>query len=445
MSEARRSWRQKRLRFLASFNPKVPPSLRQSEAHMPIFPMDVIHEFTSPSEPDFRPANELLQGYSYIDTTDVAYAKVTPCFENGKGLIGADLDGPSFATTEVTVLRPHRGTHQSFLAYALQSTLFRSQAIASMTGAGGLKRVSESEMRDFGLSIPDLDIQHAIVNYLNHETSEIGELIRDLEAFRELLKSRWSSELISRVQLGLADYPLAQVNLSTWPVAPTHWRAARLKSTIKSSNNGAWGADPGVDAITVRCIRVADFDKPRGTIHDLNVTERSFPADTPFRNGLKYGDLIIEKSGGGPTAPVGNVVRYEGSGGDMYSNFVARIVVADEFDSLYTLYLHQSLYEAGITARSIKQTTGIQNLDANAYFDEHVMLPPRAEQARIGHYLRSRRLDLDDSLLEIDRAITLAKERRAALITAAVTGQIDVTAKRRPAAEQLEDDIKELS
>ena len=55
---------------------------------------------------------------------------------------------------------------------------------------------------------------------------------------------------------------------------------------------------------------------------------------------------------------------------------------------------------------------------------------------------------LDDStqaIHELDLAITLAKERRAALITAAVTGQIDVTAKRRPAAEQLEDDIKELS
>lgn len=43
------------------------------------------------------------------------------------------------------------------------------------------------------------------------------------------------------------------------------------------------------------------------------------------------------------------------------------------------------------------------------------------------------------------RAITLATERRAALITAAVTGQIDVTATHRPAAEQLEDDIKELT
>lgn len=46
---------------------------------------------------------------------------------------------------------------------------------------------------------------------------------------------------------------------------------------------------------------------------------------------------------------------------------------------------------------------------------------------------------------DLTRAIALAKERRAALITAAVTGQIDVAAKQRPAAEQLEDDIKELT
>ncbi|SLM95228.1 Type I restriction-modification system, specificity subunit S [Brachybacterium nesterenkovii] len=51
----------------------------------------------------------------------------------------------------------------------------------------------------------------------------------------------------------------------------------------------------------------------------------------------------------------------------------------------------------------------------------------------------------DDAVADLTRAITLAKERRAALITAAVTGQIDVTATHRPAAEQLADDIKELS
>lgn len=52
---------------------------------------------------------------------------------------------------------------------------------------------------------------------------------------------------------------------------------------------------------------------------------------------------------------------------------------------------------------------------------------------------------MDELSTDLTRAITLATERRAALITAAVTGQIDVTAKHRPAAEQLEDDIKELS
>lgn len=67
------------------------------------------------------------------------------------------------------------------------------------------------------------------------------------------------------------------------------------------------------------------------------------------------------------------------------------------------------------------------------------------EQARLVDLISGVRTNASKSINELDRAITLAKERRAALITAAVTGQIDVTAKRRPAAEQLEDDIKELS
>lgn len=66
------------------------------------------------------------------------------------------------------------------------------------------------------------------------------------------------------------------------------------------------------------------------------------------------------------------------------------------------------------------------------------------EQARLVDLISSVRTNASKSINDLDRAITLAKERRAALITAAVTGQIDVTAKRRPAAEQLEDDIKEL-
>ena len=129
----------------------------------------------------------------------------------------------------------------------------------------------------------------------------------------------------------------------------------------------------------------------------------------------------------------------------MYSNFVARIEVASGVDSSYALRLHQSLYTSGVTTRSVKQTTGIQNLDATSYFNEPIFLPTLAEQQQIAKHLDSRRLDMDELSTDLTRAIALAKERRAALITAAVTGQIDVTATHRPAAEQLEDDIKELS
>src|SRR5690606_27037919 len=182
VSEAKGTWRRVPLRHLAEFNPTIPSAIRNSGASLPLFPMDAIHEFGPPSDPEIRPADTLLQGYSYIDTSDVAYAKVTPCFENGKGVIGTDLEGPSFATTEVTVLRPRNATLQRFIAYALQSSNFRSQAIASMTGSGGLKRVSEPEMKNFKLPVPNLDTQQSIVDFLDRETTEIDGLVDDLGA-----------------------------------------------------------------------------------------------------------------------------------------------------------------------------------------------------------------------------------------------------------------------
>ena len=70
---------------------------------------------------------------------------------------------------------------------------------------------------------------------------------------------------------------------------------------------------------------------------------------------------------------------------------------------------------------------------------------PPAQQAAIANEASRERQEFLEAADDINSAIALAKERRAALISAAATGQIDVTAKRRPAAEQLEDDIKELS
>ena len=125
----------------------------------------------------------------------------------------------------------------------------------------------------------------------------------------------------------------------------------------------------------------------------------------------------------------------------MFSNFVARIRLRSNICPLFAVYLHRSLYLNQITQRSIKQTTGIQNLDAGSYFNETIFLPPFEEQKNIGLSIEENRIETEASLQVIEKTIDLALERRAALITAAVTGQIDVTAKNKPAAEQLEDDL----
>src|SRR5699024_7650903 len=106
-----------------------------------LLPLEAIQYFDKPLKGERRAIQQLLQGYTYIEPTDVAYATVTPSFENGKGVVGADLDGPTFASSELTVLRPGPLIDQIFLSYVIRSKQFRSPAIGSMTGAGGLKRV----------------------------------------------------------------------------------------------------------------------------------------------------------------------------------------------------------------------------------------------------------------------------------------------------------------
>ena len=111
-------------------------------------------------------------------------------------------------------------------------------------------------------------------------------------------------------------------------------------------------------------------------------------------------------------------------------------------DPRFSLYLHRALYLSGVTNRSIKQTTGIQNLDSSSYFNETVWLPSPEEQKVLGQRVEAQRDFTDETLKDVDLSIRLAEERRAALISAAVTGQIDVVSHGVSAAERLQDELE---
>ena len=208
---------------------------------------------------------------------------------------------------------------------------------------------------------------------------------------------------------------------------PVHWKVNRLSSTVTGCQNGLWGeeADGMHDTI---CIRVADFDRVQFRVRLDDPTLRSIAPNLAEARRLGRGDLLLEKSGGGERQPVGAVVIYDHGEPAVCSNFVARMPVADGCHSRYLTYLHAALYTARINTRSIKQSTGIQNLDGASYLNETVGLPNGREQRAIAEFLDRETAKIDTLVAKIEQLIELLREKRAALITRAVTLGLDPNA-----------------
>jgi type I restriction enzyme S subunit len=207
---------------------------------------------------------------------------------------------------------------------------------------------------------------------------------------------------------------------------PAHWDVKRLRFTVLGALNGVWGeeADGGDDDLP--CVRVADFDRTAQAVRDPVPTFRKISKAERHRRVLRRGDLLLEKSGGGEQQPVGAVVLYDRDEPAVCSNFVARLEVASGHSPRFLSYLHASLYSGRINERSIKQTTGIQNLDASSYLDEPVSIPPWNEQTAIAAFLDRETARIDALIKKRQRMILLLQEKRAALITHAVTRGIDL-------------------
>jgi len=205
---------------------------------------------------------------------------------------------------------------------------------------------------------------------------------------------------------------------------PAHWDARRLRSTVTSCQNGAWGEEPdGVRDIA--CVRVADFNRVNFRVEIQDPTLRAIDPAVVSARGLRPGDLLLEKSGGGENQPVGAVVLFDHNVPAVCSNFMARVVIAEGHFPRYHAYLHAALYAQRINTRHIKQSTGIQNLDSSSYFSEAVGLPPEPEQRAIAAFLDRETVRIDTLVAKKERLIELLEEKRTALITRAVTKGLD--------------------
>lgn len=341
-------------------------------------------------------------------------------------VIREDLAGWGFQNSIIRLRPVAARSDGRFLDYSLQGALSDGR-IELATSTATLPHFTADKVSKFEIWAPALDEQRAIADYLDRETAQIDALVAKQEEFKATLTERRIALIYNTAVHGLdPGAPMSPSGADWFDVAPSHWRIGRLKNSVLDSQTGVWGNDPVGDGTDVICVRVADFDRARLRVGHTETMRAVGERDAKLRL-LRRGDLLLEKSGGTPLNPVGFVAMYEDEKGPaVTSNFITRLRLSDDQDPRYWLYAHAASYGTRLTARSIKQTTGIQNLDQASYFNELFPYPPLEEQLAIARYLDEQTSRIDTLIAKTEEHIALAKERRSALITAAVTGQFDV-------------------
>ncbi len=145
-------------------------------------PMEAVSEYGGLNLDDVRELGDVYDSYTYFADGDVCVAKITPCFENGKGALAKGLtSGVGFGTTELHILRPGPSMYGHFLFYISLADDFRKLGESEMYGSGGQKRIDESFIKDWRAPIPPLKIQKQIARFLDEKTAQIDQTVEKVK------------------------------------------------------------------------------------------------------------------------------------------------------------------------------------------------------------------------------------------------------------------------
>jgi type I restriction enzyme S subunit len=376
-------------------------------------PMEAIGEDGSLILEQEKEIGECLNGYTYFKEGDVCIAKITPCFENGKGAILRDLKGGiGFGTTELIVARPRTEIVKAqFLDYLFRSSTFRSLGEAAMYGAGGQKRVPDSFVRDFASFLPPIAEQSAISAFLDRETAKIDALIAEQQRLIELLQEKRQAVISHAVTKGLNPDALMKDSGIEWlGEVPEHWTLTRLDRISDFVNGKAHEPHVSDDGQFI-CV-TSRFISTNGEAVRL-CAENLTPA---VRD-----DILMVMS----DLPNGRALARTFHVQDERDYAINQRVCAIRPTGASPRYLAFMLDR---NPWFLQNDDGLNqtHLSVSDFRKMPIVLPPQGDQDAIAQRLDSLVAISAHLIAHAETCITLLQERRAALISAAVTGQIDV-------------------
>lgn len=427
-------WDVKRGRFCMEVNPSSHRmrTLRP-EDEVSFVPMEAVGEYGGLELGQTRAIADVGSGYTEFEDGDVVVAKITPCFENGKGALATGLlNGAAFGTTELHVLRSAPILEQRFLFYFSISRLFRSTGEGEMYGAGGQKRVPPEFCENVRLALPPIDDQRAIADFLDRETATIDTLVTKKRTLIERLKEKRTALISRTVTRGLPHDAARAAGLNPHPKLkpsgidwlgdlPEHWGTRRLRhisDTITVGvvvNPSSYVSDDGMPFLLGGDIREFEIDTSQSN-RCLRET-----SDGPLaKSRLSQGDLVVVRVG---YPGVAAVVSPDLDGANCASMMIVRR--HSRFCSQWLAYLFNS--QVGRDQIEIVQYGAAQKqFNISHAVDFAFPFPPFAEQVAIAEFLDLETAKLNAMIAKIEAAIDRLQEYRTALITAAVTGKIDV-------------------
>ncbi len=325
-------------------------------------------------------------------------------------------------STGFAVVRPSNLLDHRFCKYALRANKFLWEVESRSTGVS-YPAINASDLGDIKVSLPEISAQRFIANYLDRETARIDGLIAEKERMLALLEEKRAA-LISRVvTLGLdPDVPLKPSGQEWLGEIPAHWGLQRLKQLAEVRGGLTLGKQYSGELLKYPYLRVANVQDGYLKLDDILTVE--VPASEAMSNLLAFGDVLMNEGGDIDKLGRGCVWRDE-IAPCLHQNHVFAVrphSVDSDWLALWTSTLQAKRY---FESRA-KRSTNLASISGSNIKELPVPLPPVSEQLAIQEFLAVRHSRLETIRREVRDSLRLLAERRAALITAAVTGQISL-------------------
>jgi len=199
-----KNWEMKKLKYVASINSSKRNYTfeKNSDTEVVFLPMEKVSEGGIINQDTRKKINEVSTGFTYFERDDVIVAKITPCFENGKGALLDNLETDfGFGSTEFHTIKAYDKIEKEFLFFQTKTDRFMQVGEAFMTGSAGQKRVPTNFVQDFEIAVPSIEKQKEIVQHIQTETQRINNTISKIEKEIELM-NEYRTALISEVVTG---------------------------------------------------------------------------------------------------------------------------------------------------------------------------------------------------------------------------------------------------